>query len=213
MGSFREDATGKCGSLAVVPVLSQHRALMRTTALFTTLLAIAACQPQSEEPTRDPGATEVSPATAPSDAQTGSATQTDPAAVRAEIEGVRKAWMEAAERDDAAAVAQLYSDDGVVIDPVDYVPVQGREAIQKVLAAELPIVNGLELRSQDSYASGDLAYDYGEFTEQVTPPGEKPIMISGRYLIVLRLQEDGAWKLVKKIAVMSPRDLVQSSAE
>ena len=164
---------------------------MRTTLLFTTLLAIAACQPQSED----------------------RATQTNLAAVRAEIEGVRKAWMEAAERDDAAALAQLYADDGVVLDPVDYVPLEGRAAIRKVLAEELPVVGQLQLRSQDSYASGDLAYDYGEFTEQVTPPDEKPIMISGHYLIILRLQEDGAWKLAKKIAVMSPRQLAPGSAE
>ena len=190
---------------------------MRTLPSLAILLAIAACQPESADGGREPAGSAVATAPTLTPASSGSreaqATQADAEAARAAIEQVRRAWVEAAERDDASAIAALYAEDGVVIDPLEYAPVEGREAIQKVLATELPTVGGLELRSQDFHASGDLAYDYGEFSERIGPPGAEAITIKGHYLLILRRQEDGAWKLVKKIAIMSPRQLAPSATE
>lgn len=49
-------------------------------------------------------------------------------------------------------------------------------------------------------ASGDLAYDSGHYSQDVTPPGGQPMKVSGHYVVVLKRQADGAWKIVQHIA-------------
>jgi uncharacterized protein (TIGR02246 family) len=178
---------------------------MRTTLLLVTLVALSACQQQANEDARaTPDAagttTDASPSTGTT-ASADAAAQTDPAAVRAEVDQLRNDWLAAAERDDAAAVAQLYAEDAVVLSSDGEMPLQGRDAIQKAYTTDLPMVSKMELRPQDFHVSGDLAYDFGEFTQQVTLARGKPMTISGNYLVILRRQDDGAWKLVKQMTV------------
>jgi uncharacterized protein (TIGR02246 family) len=127
----------------------------------------------------------------------------DPAAAQQEIERLRDEWVAASERDDAAAVAALYTDDAVVASPDDP-PAEGREAIQALWTRNFPMASGLEVRSAKLEASGDFAYDYGEFSQRITPPKGKPMDVTGKYLVVLKRQPDGAWKIAKHVSFNMP---------
>ncbi|HUP47582.1 MAG TPA: SgcJ/EcaC family oxidoreductase [Thermoanaerobaculia bacterium] len=127
----------------------------------------------------------------------------DPAASRQDIERLRDEWLAAAERDDAAAVAALYTDDAVVASP-DNPPAEGRQAIEALWTRNFPMASGLEVRSSRIEASGDLAYDYGEFSQRITPPKGKPMDVTGRYLVVLQRQPDGAWKITRHVSFNMP---------
>lgn len=123
---------------------------------------------------------------------------TDVNAVRDEIGKLRTAWIAAAERDDAAAVAQMYAEDAVLMTAEGAV-VRGRQGIQDYFAKAFLTSGGLEVTPMGFDASGDLAYESGRFSQDVTPPDGKPTKVSGHYVVVSKRQADGTWKLVHHI--------------
>jgi len=46
-----------------------------------------------------------------------------------------------------------------------------------------------------------VAYATGEFTETVTTPAKTQQKVSGKYLVVIRRQTDGSWKIARHIGV------------
>lgn len=125
----------------------------------------------------------------------------DAGEARSQIERVRSDWIAAAERDDAATVAAMYVEDAVMVG-TGSPPARGRQAIQAALAQEFPTSRNLSVESHDLTVSGDLAYDYGEFSVQVTPPGGRARTESGHYVVVLKRQPDGSWKIVRHLSTM-----------
>lgn len=169
---------------------------MRTTILFILLIPLLACQRQDAQP----------PATPPEPAapEPAAAVETDIDAIRQQVDKLRNDWLAAAEKDDAATVATFYTDDAVVVGSESGAPAEGRQAIQEAFATDFPITSQTQVTPRDFHASGDLAYEYGEFTQQVSPPKAKPTNVTGHYVVVLRRQADGAWKLVKHLSVTEP---------
>lgn len=127
------------------------------------------------------------------------AARADPAAARAEIERLRDNWRSAADRDDAGAVAALYADDAIFVG-TETAEVRGRAAIQETFGQQFPMSTISRIDSRDLTVSGDMAYDYGEFTQQVTPPNAPGQTINGHYLVVLRRQNDGSWRIVRHVS-------------
>lgn len=125
----------------------------------------------------------------------------DVAAIEAEVDQIRSDWIAAAERDDAAAVAALYADDAVVVGPAGQ-PAQGRQAIQEAFAADFPQATNLQVTSSDVEVSGDLVTDMGEFTQTVQTPDGQQQTVTGRYIVVLRRQADGAWRIVQHLSAV-----------
>jgi uncharacterized protein (TIGR02246 family) len=124
---------------------------------------------------------------------------TDVNAVRDAVGKIRTDWIAAAERDDAAAVAQFYTDDAVMMG-ADGVVARGRRGIQDYFAKAFATSGGVQVTPAAFDASGDLAYDSGRYSQDVTPPGGQPMKVSGHYVVVLKRQADGAWKIVQHIA-------------
>jgi uncharacterized protein (TIGR02246 family) len=104
------------------------------------------------------------------------------------IRDVSSRWLELAQAQDAAGVASLFAEDGVV-HWEDHPPTSGREAIQAFMArdfAENPSSEGGFAPDRiDVAASGDLAVEHGAFQG---PYNE------GRYLTVYR-KVGGEWKV------------------
>lgn len=161
--------------------------MRRRLFLLPLVIAAIACQPADSEPGM----------------ATDTATADDPAAARAQIEQVRDTWGAAADRDDAAAVAALYAQDAIFVG-TETREVRGRSAIQETWAEQFPISNVTRIDSKDLTVSGDVAYDYGEFTQQVTPPNAPAQTINGHYLVILRRQGDGSWKIVRHVSTTPP---------
>lgn len=157
-----------------------------TTIRVLALCSLMACQPAERD-------------TATDTAAAGGAIAADADAARAEIARLRDNWVAAAERDDAATVAAMYTEDAVLAVP-GAEPARGREAIQQMLARDFPTQSNLRVDSRETEVQGDLAYDFGEYTAQVTPPGGSATETSGTYVVVLRRQGDGTWKLTRHVS-------------
>jgi uncharacterized protein (TIGR02246 family) len=145
---------------------------------------------------------------APATSDTASAlATTQPAdngkAGRAAIEKVRDAWIAAERKDDAVAVAALYADDAVFVG-TETPAAHGKAAIQAAFAKSFPISRLIHLDSKELVANEKVGYDFGEFTQEVTPPNAKPMTIHGQYLVALARQPDGSWKITKHVATTPP---------
>lgn len=122
----------------------------------------------------------------------------------AAVAKVRQAWADGAHNKDAPGVAAMYTDDAVLVGS-DQPLTSGRAAIQAALEKEFPISHGLQINSENTDVSGDLAYDFGTFAQEVTPPGGKATVAGGAYLVVLKRQSDGSWKIVRHVTATPPK--------
>jgi uncharacterized protein (TIGR02246 family) len=157
---------------------------MRSPLLLALVLPLVACDTTARE-TRDTDEDAAAPANG--------------AAARVQIERLRSDWIAAAERDDAATIAPMYVDDAVMVGS-GTPPARGREAIQQALTQGFPMSRNLRVTSHDLTVSGDVAYDYGEFSEEFTPPRGRAQTRTGHYVVVLKRQSDGNWKIVRHIS-------------
>lgn len=166
---------------------------MRTTVVALTALALAACAKTS---------------TLPTDTTASTASAAMPAAGTADAEAaigkVRDAWVAAADKKDAAAVAGMYTDDAVFVSSENPVA-NGRSAIQAAFAKSFPVTTNLKVSSEKTEVGGDLAYDYGTYSEHITPPKAKAMDLTGTYLVVLKKQSDGSWKIVRHLSTTPPK--------
>ena len=111
----------------------------------------------------------------------------------AEIRASVKNYVEAFNRQDAAALAQLWSEDGVYVDRVSGDRIQGREALEEQFAAtfadddhEMLSVEVKSIR----FAAENVAIEEGIAT--VIRAGELPSRSSYE---AVHVKEDGAWKI------------------
>jgi len=156
----------------------------RALPFSVTALLLVACQPterrandtpQANEPARDAAA--------------------DEKAIRGDVDR----WLQLVKAKDAAAISQLYTEDGVVMPP--NAPVgKGRAAIQQTWASMLR-TPGFDLAFAPEQiiisSSGDMALDRGTYRLTVAPGG-KPERDSGKYVVVWR-KVGGSWKAAADI--------------
>jgi uncharacterized protein (TIGR02246 family) len=115
--------------------------------------------------------------------------------VRAAIDQVNARFIEAFKAGDAAAIAALYTETAKMLPP-DATEVAGRDAIQELWQSWIDDgLMDLMLESTEVEASGDLAYEIGDFSLQM--PGENNAMATatGNYLVVWKRGAAGDWQL------------------
>ncbi len=115
-----------------------------------------------------------------------------PGARRA-IEAAVQRYVEASNRGDADGLASLYADDAVLLPP-DHEPVRGRAAIGEFWRQGTD--EGLEVTTLTVEVEGNLGYLIGRYHLPATD--EEPAD-SGKYVMCLKRQPDGAWKLTADI--------------
>ena len=120
----------------------------------------------------------------------------------ADVARVRDSWMTAWQAADAAALAALYEPEGV--DMQNHQPtLLGADAFRNSMASQFASATptNIALTPEKTVVSGDLAYDRGLYSVTMQPKaGGQPVIDSGRYLVVLRKQADGSWKIVEGMA-------------
>jgi ketosteroid isomerase-like protein len=125
----------------------------------------------------------------------------DETAVRETIEQKDKAWTDAAVAGDAAAIAQQYTADAIVLPPASP-RVTGNAAIQELFAgwlAEAPISSAtLDSDEITVAAGGDYAYAVGSYTMSGAAPDGSEWNDQGKYVAVWE-NVDGDWKIVTDI--------------
>jgi len=117
---------------------------------------------------------------------------------------LRSAWEAAYTSGDAAALAGLYTQDAVAMNNEEP-SLNGRAAIQayyEAMFAEVSIDGGLTSEVMD--VSGDLGFDSGTFSGTITPKaGGDPMQRMVRYVVIVRRDTDGSWRLARAISNVS----------
>lgn len=114
-------------------------------------------------------------------------------ASRGAIEATVDRYVTASNEGDAEELAALYADDAVLLPP-DHEPIHGREAIGEFWQQGTDA--GLEVTTLRLEVDGDLAYLIGRYR---LPPTAQEEADSGQYVLCLKRQEDGTWKLTADI--------------
>ncbi len=133
------------------------------------------------------------------DTSTEVAASTTTAAEEEAIRGQVARWLELTKAKDAAAIAQLYAEDGAFMPPNAPIA-KGRTAIEQNWAA-LMGTPGFDLLITPEQitvsSSGDMALDRGNYRLTIAPEG-KPQVDTGKYVVVWR-KIDGEWKAAADI--------------
>ncbi len=122
------------------------------------------------------------------------------AAAMEAINEIRDAYMAAENSGDAAGVAALFTENGVLMPPNEPI-VSSRTAIEARLQKQYSMMAiELSLTPQETRVGGDIAYEAGSNTVQMTPKaGGDPIGQIGKHVVTLAKQADGSWKITSLI--------------
>ncbi len=144
-------------------------------ALFVTLLMMA-CQPAAEP---EPVVQAPSPA---------------------EMQARTDAYVQAVEAGDAAALAELYTTDAVLM-PSDAPAVKGKAEIQAFATPRSEqSTTKLTIDTTETQVGGDWLYAWGTFTSAVTlKAGGETIEAAGKWMNISQRQADGTWKIHRGI--------------
>ena len=112
---------------------------------------------------------------------------------RRAIEAAVDRYVAASNRGDAEALMALYEDECLVLPP-DHEPIQGRRAIRDVLAPGDR--RGTRGEHAASEVDGKIGYLVGRYH---LPPTDEEPADSGKYVMCLKRQRDGSWKLAADI--------------
>lgn len=119
-------------------------------------------------------------------------TVSDPSA-RMAIEAAVTRYVTASNSGDADALMELYAEDAVLLPP-DHQPIEGRKAIGEFWRKGTD--QGLEISTLRVDTDGRLGYLVGRYR---LPETDNEPADSGKYVMCLKRQTDGSWKLTADI--------------
>jgi uncharacterized protein (TIGR02246 family) len=119
---------------------------------------------------------------------------------RQAIEAAVERYVAASNEGDADALAALYADDAMLLPP-DHEPIRGRQAIGDFWRQGTD--EGLRVTTLKVEVEGDIGYLVGRYN---LPPTDEEPADSGKYVMCLRRQRDGSWKLTADIWNRSGED-------
>jgi ketosteroid isomerase-like protein len=115
---------------------------------------------------------------------------------RAEIEARTQAYA-AAMLQGAAATGSFYAEDGEMISGTT--SYRGPQGVREFLDPILVTVDlvGQRMDSEKVEVFGDVAYQWGIYTQHAGPKGQAPKEYRGRFVIKWRREPDGRWLIVR----------------
>jgi uncharacterized protein (TIGR02246 family) len=161
------------------------------------LLLIAACS------TSKTSATDTSQAAPEPETMVSTPLGTNDTVAKAAIGKIRSGWMEKANKKDAAGVAAYYAEDASLVG-TEIPLAQGKPGIEASFRQSFPASKVESIESLELVVSGNMGYDYGTFRQQVTLPNGKPQTINGYYLVTLRRESNGTWRIIRHVATTPP---------
>jgi uncharacterized protein (TIGR02246 family) len=152
---------------------------MRATRIAAAAIAVLGCQQPAETPE-----------------QRDARITTESAAARTAIEAKNTEFMTHFNQGHGEQVAALYAEDGVVMAP-NVPAVEGRTAIQAMVANFAAVKAQLTLMTKSVVANGPIAVERGTFRMTFASPGAAaPVADTGKYLVHWR-NVGGQWLLVE----------------
>lgn len=130
----------------------------------------------------------------------------DLAQVRMAIDAQNRVWAEAVQRGDAATIARLFADSGVEVSVGGGRLWKGREAIQELFAGVFrnPRATAAIVETEQMLVDGPTAVEYGHYRFTYPPKDGTPQVERGKYVVVWRRGEDGAWRILMDMGVPAP---------
>ena len=131
----------------------------------------------------------------------GCAPTADVEADEAAIRETAVEWENAANAKDVERLVDLYADDASLFPP-NAPLVTGKEAIGTVWSEliESPgFATSLQTTKVEISRAGNLAYMVGTYEDTMNDPEGNPVTDRGKWVVALKKQPDGAWKMVADI--------------
>ncbi|MCE5309728.1 MAG: SgcJ/EcaC family oxidoreductase [Acidobacteriales bacterium] len=123
----------------------------------------------------------------------------DVAADMKAVDALRGQFAAAYNSGNAAAVAALYAEDGITMF-ANQPAVEGRQAIQTMLEGYFKEHSAKIVHTPlETQVLGDWGYERGNIAVTITPKSGKPVEDSIKYLVIVKRQPDGSWKLYRDI--------------
>ena len=118
---------------------------------------------------------------------------------RESIEAVGKTMCERLNAGNAAGVAQLYTEDAVLMPP-GAAQLDGRDAIQQYWQGLLDAgVGDVSLATQEVEDAGNSAVEVGTISATAPGDGDARVSLTGKYIVIYRRDGGGNWRLHRDI--------------
>ena len=130
---------------------------------------------------------------------------TSQASTLADLAKICEAWVQYLHTKQLEPIVKFYAPDAVFLQPSGE-RITGAAVLRSLFQNLMAIFDsGLTLHSRNLEASGDLAYDSGDFDETLTTiaTGAK-INAKGSYIIIFKRQPNGSWQIVQQVFTGTP---------
>jgi uncharacterized protein (TIGR02246 family) len=182
------------------------KALLTAATVAALLTGCASTTQRMESPPPAPGGPLDPPAriTTPMSPAPGEmtpvATEAQLAAVRRDMDNVRRQWVEAYQAHDVAALRRFYAPDATLWFPGQQ-PLRGWAALEPAYRAGFEATRpmNVQLTPAGTRLRGDVYYEWGTFSQMVHPADRPAATERGRYLAVFERQPDGNWLLTARV--------------
>ncbi len=127
----------------------------------------------------------------------------EPAETEADVDAInslRDKFIALDNASDAAGLASLFTNDAVLMPP-NQAAVTGNQAIESWFQTTFDqFTTEFTVASEELEVVGDWAFDWGAYMTALTPKaGGEATEDRGKYIVILRKQVDGSWRIVKNI--------------
>ena len=117
----------------------------------------------------------------------------------AAIRDLAKSFVAAANAKDGARIGMLYAEDAVLMPPNQEM-VRGRAQIQAYWQGLLDGgAKDVSLSTTHVATSGDVGYEGGTYQFTMAPAGAQPVTDRGKYVVGMRRQADGKWRMTHDV--------------
>jgi ketosteroid isomerase-like protein len=124
---------------------------------------------------------------------------------RVTLGNIRESWVQDLRTKQLEPILKFYAHDAVFLPPTGE-RITGSVALRILFQTTMATFDSdLALHSQNLEVSGDLAYDSGDFDENLTVVATGARITSkGSYIIVFRRQPNGHWLIVQQVWTGTP---------
>jgi len=127
----------------------------------------------------------------------------EPAETEADVDAInslRDKFIALDNASDVAGLASLFTNDAVLMPP-NQAAVTGNQAIESWFQTTFDqFTTEFTVASEELEVVGDWAFDWGAYMTALTPKaGGEATEDRGKYIVILRKQVDGSWRIVKNI--------------